>query len=526
MRTAAGSAARWLEPFGRLGSAAAGATGIVSVVAGTRKRAQAADAVIDEPVAEEPGSQASSIEPAGAVFVDLDRTLLTGASGLVLSEAMRAEGLFEGRPSLPGERLLYGVYEAVGESLPFMAMVRAAVRFVKGWPADSVRRAGELAAPQLLRLLAPYAPAVLDEHRRQGRMIVLATTSPYDLVAPFARTLGLDDVVATHYDERDGRYTGKIDGEFVWGVGKLAAVRRWAEEHHVDLGASFAYSDSVFDLPLLSSVGHPVAVHPDASLRVLAMLARWPVEHWDRPPGVVKVAGLEPYHVLRPFVRPEAFPYARFEVSGVERIPPTGPVLLAANHRSYFDVAALALVVARMGRPARFLGKKEVFDAPIIGSLARALGGICVDRKGEPGAALAEAERALRAGEPVVILPQGTIPRGRAFYEPTLRGKTGCARLAAATGAPVVPIGIWGTERVWPRRDRLPTVTAVRHPPKVTVRVGTPIDVTSVARRDPVAATATIMAAITAQLPPEARMRHRPSPEEIALATPPGQAVE
>jgi putative phosphoserine phosphatase/1-acylglycerol-3-phosphate O-acyltransferase len=452
--------------------------------------------------------------------------LLTGASGLVLGQAMRAEGLLDGRPSLPGERLFYGVYETVGETLPFMAMVRAAVRFVKGWPAEAVQRAGELAAPQLLELLAPYAPSVLDQHRRAGRRIVLATTSPFDLVAPFARMLRLDDVVATRYEAIDGRYTGRIDGEFVWGVGKLAAVRRWADGHGVDLAASYAYSDSFFDLPLLSSVGHPVAVQPDPSLRLFATVARWPVEHWDRPPGVWKVAGLEPYHLLRPFVRPEAFPYARFELSGTENIPDRGPVLLAANHRSYFDVAALALVVARMGRPARFLGKKEVFDAPLVGSLARALGGICVDRAGNPAAALEEAERALRAGEPVVILPQGTIPRGRAFYEPTLVGKTGCARLAAATDAPVVPIGIWGTEQVWPRRSRLPKVTEVRHPPTITVHVGAPIDVGPIARRDPVAATATIMAAITAQLPPEARVRRRPSPEEIALATPPGHRPE
>jgi putative phosphoserine phosphatase/1-acylglycerol-3-phosphate O-acyltransferase len=460
------------------------------------------------------------------VFLDLDRTLLAGASGLVLSTAMRAEGLFEGRVSLPGERIFYGVYEAVGESLPFMAMVRAAVRFVRGWPADSVRRAGEVAAPQLLELLQPYAPAVLAEHREAGRRLVLATTSPLDLVAPFARMLGVDDVVATRYEEVDGRYTGRIDGEFVWGVGKLAAVRRFADQHGVDLDASYAYSDSVFDVPLLSSVGHPVAVQPDPSLRLVAALARWPIAHWDRPPGVAKVAGLEAYHLLRPFVRPESFPYARFDIAGVERIPARGPVLLAANHRSYFDVVALALVAATAGRPVRFLGKKELFDAPLIGPLARSLGGICVDRAGEPAHALAEARRVLQAGEPVLILPQGTIPRGRAFFDPELRGKTGVARLAADTGAPVVPIGGWGTEQVWPRSARLPTVTTVLHPPTVRVRVGAPIDVAEAARRDPVAATGLVMSAISAELPLAARARHEPSAEELARAVPPGHRAE
>jgi len=85
-----------------------------------------------------PGSRA-------AVFVDLDRTLLRGASGLVLSAAMHVEGLFEGRRSLPGERIVYGLYDLMGESLAFMAMVRLAPRFVRGWPVEAVCRAGELA---------------------------------------------------------------------------------------------------------------------------------------------------------------------------------------------------------------------------------------------------------------------------------------------------------------------------------------------------------------------------------------------
>ncbi|MDA8266913.1 MAG: HAD-IB family hydrolase [Actinomycetota bacterium] len=459
----------------------------------------------------------------GAVFVDLDRTLLSGASGLVLSAAMRVEGLFEGRPNLPGERFFYGVYDALGESLPFMAMVRAAARFVRGWPVESVQRAGELAAPELLEILQPYAPGVLAEHRSAGRRIVLATTSPVDLVAPFARLLGFDDVIATRYDSEDGRYTGRIEGSFVWGVGKLTAVRKWAREHAVDLSASHAYSDSVFDVPLLRSIGHPHAVQPDIRLRMVATMARWPIEHWDRPAGVPKVAGLETYHLLRLVVRPESFPYARFDLDGIENIPVRGPVLLAANHRSYFDVVALAIVAARLGRPVRFLGKREVFDAPGLGWIARALGGIPVDRDNDPARALGAARQALQAGEPVLIMPQGTIPRGRAFFDPTLHGKTGCARLAAMTGAPVVPIGLWGTEAVWPRAARVPAVTAVAKPPTVRIRVGPPIDVASEAASDPVAATERLMAAIASQLPPEAGDVRSPSDSEVERAMPPGR---
>ncbi len=454
-----------------------------------------------------------------AVFVDLDRTLLRGPSGLVLSAAMHAEGLFEGRRSLPGERLFYAAYDLLGESLPFMAMVRAAPNFVRGWPVESVVRAGTLAAAELARLVQPYAPAALAEHRAAGRRLVLATTTPVDLVRPFAELMGFDDVIATRYARRDDHYTGGIDGEFVWSTGKRDAVRRFAAEHGVDLGESHAYSDSVFDMPLLRIVGHPHVVNPDRRLRALAALQRWPVENWDRPAGVPKVLGLEPYHVLRPVVRPELFPYARFDITGVELVPDHGPALLAANHRSYFDVAALALVAARMGRPARFLAKKELFDAPVIGQIARALGGICVDRGSGSDAPLREARRALEAGEVVVILPQGTIPRGPAFFDPVLKGKTGVARLAAMTGAPVVPVGLWGTEAVWPRSSRLPDVTNVLHPPHVTVRVGKAVDLSLT---DAVADTAAVMDAVVALLPAEARRRHVPTPEELARTYPPG----
>ena len=165
--------------------------------------------------------------PAAAVFVDLDRTLLRGASGLALSAAMHAEGLFEGRHSLPGERLLYGLYDVMGESLAFMGMVRVAPRFARGWPIESVCRAGELAAPELAELVQPYAPGVLAEHRAAGRLLVLTTTTPVDLITPFAAVLGFDHVVATRYARSEGRYTGGIDGDFVWSTGKLAAVRRW-----------------------------------------------------------------------------------------------------------------------------------------------------------------------------------------------------------------------------------------------------------------------------------------------------------
>jgi putative phosphoserine phosphatase/1-acylglycerol-3-phosphate O-acyltransferase len=396
--------------------------------------------------------------------------------------------------------------------------VRAAARVAKGWRQDQVQAAGKRAVPELTELVAPFAPQYLAAFREAGHLLVLSTTTPVDMITPFAEAMGFDAVIATTYETKDGRYTGRLYEGFVWGTGKLKAVRAWGEGEGIDLDDCHACSDSVFDTPLLASVGSPHAVNPDPSLTVIATARRWPIEYWDRPPGVPSMMGLEPYHLLRPFVRPSFFPYARFDLTGVDHIPSKGPVLLAANHRSYFDVAALALVAARLGRPVRFLGKKEIFDAPVVGTIARAIGGIPVDRGSGSDQPLRAAEAALRAGEVVIVLPQGTIPRGEAFFDPDLKGKTGTARLAAATGAVVVPVGVWGTEKVWARSARTPDVTLVRHPPRVTVRVGQPL---TLSLTDAIADTATIMAGIAALLPEESRVRHEPTAEELARTKPP-----
>ena len=453
-----------------------------------------------------------------AVFIDLDRTLLCHASGQILNRALVKEGVLPEGRSLPGDKLLYSVNDRLGENLVSMSLVRAAARVARGWRQDQVQAAGRRAVAALSELVAPFAPQRLAAFRAEGHRLVLSTTTPVDMIAPFAEAIGFDDLIATAYETKDGRYTGRLYEGFVWGTGKLRAVREWADDKGIDLADCHACSDSIFDVPLLSSVGSPHAVNPDPSLTVVATARRWPIEHWDRPPGVPNMLGLEPYHVLRPFVRKLSFPYARFDISGVEHVPSRGPVLLASNHRSYFDVAALALVAREIGRPVRFLAKREIFDAPVVGLVARAIGGIAVDRGSGSGEPLRHAEAALKAGEVVIVLPQGTIPRGHDFFDPELHGKTGTARLAATTGATVVPVGLWGTERVWPRSARLPDFTLVRNPPKVTVRVGRPVPLSLT---DAKADTETIMRAISALLPAEARVRHEPTPEELARTKPP-----
>ena len=250
---------------------------------------------------------------------------------------------------------------------------------------------------------------------------------------------------------------------------------RGRNDNGIDLAASHAYSDSFFDLPLFRAVGHPHPLNADPRLAAVALARRWPLEHWDRPPGIPSVVGFEPYHLVRPFFRPEAFPYARFDIRGMEHVPgrarccwpPTTAAISTWPPSAWWPPAWADRCASWPSRRSSTHRSWAAWPGPSAAS--RSTGGAGRrTRCGGPSAAL-------RAGEVVIVLPQGTIPRGEAFFDPVLHGHTGAARLAAETGAPVIPIGLWGTEQVWPRSSRVPNLAALPAPPRVTVTVGPPV---------------------------------------------------
>ena len=136
----------------------------------------------------------------------------------------------------------------------------------RGDPSRAVSGAAEQVADRLVSMVQPFADASFAAHREAGRPIVLATTTPYDLVKPFADKLGLDDVIATRYGvDANGNYDGTLVGPFVWSAGKLEAITAWAAERDIDLADSYAYSDSVYDTPMLDAVGFPTVGQPGSA---------------------------------------------------------------------------------------------------------------------------------------------------------------------------------------------------------------------------------------------------------------------
>lgn len=152
--------------------------------------------------------------------------------------------------------------------------------------------------------------------------------------------------------------------------------------------------------------------------------------------------------IVYPGAKAVFWPWLRFglrwTIEGTECIPPEGPVILASNHVSYLDPLTLAYVADRRGRRVRYMAKAELFEKRGLGALLRAGGQIPVERgKESVSGALSAAFEALARGECVAVFPEGTISED---LEP-MRGKSGTARLAQRSGAPVVPVGLWGTHR-------------------------------------------------------------------------------
>lgn len=139
----------------------------------------------------------------------------------------------------------------------------------------------------------------------------------------------------------------------------------------------------------------------------------------------------------------------RQRIVALDRVPAGGPAILAPNHVSVLDGPVLAMVVARHGRPVRFLVTSGAFKIPVVGLVLRLFRQIPVRRGEQNAGALDEAIVTVRRGALAGVFPEGRVndPPARALQ----RGRTGLARVALATGAPVIPVGIWGTQARWPR---------------------------------------------------------------------------
>ncbi|WP_433014341.1 HAD family hydrolase [Kribbella sp. CA-294648] len=152
-----------------------------------------------------------------------------------------------------------------------------------GWDVQTVRA---IVADTLDHIVDPMiydeAVTLIEQHRAAGLDIVIVSSSGAEVVEPIGAKLGADKVIATRMVVADGKYTGEIS-EYAYGPHKATAITALAAAEGYDLQASYAYSDSITDEPMLAAVGHPYAVNPDKALRRLAITRDWPVLDFSRP---------------------------------------------------------------------------------------------------------------------------------------------------------------------------------------------------------------------------------------------------
>jgi len=219
-----------------------------------------------------------------AAFFDLDKTVVAKSSTLAFGKPLYKEGLITPAIALKGAYAQMA-YSLLGANDERMEKSRVALlELTKGWEADRVQR---LVRETLQEIIDPliYAEALelFEEHRSAGRDLYLVSSSGEEVVVPLAEYLGVPHVIATKAGVDDeGRYDGTLDF-YCYAEGKAVAIHAEAEARGIDLSASYAYSDSVTDVPMLEAVGHPVAVNPDKELRKLAEERDWEIRDFQQP---------------------------------------------------------------------------------------------------------------------------------------------------------------------------------------------------------------------------------------------------
>lgn len=218
-----------------------------------------------------------------AAFFDLDKTIIAKSSTLAFSKPFFAGGLINRRSVLRSAYAQF-VFALSGADADQMAKMRAYLtELSSGWDVQTVR---DIVADTLRSIVDPlvYGEAVdlIALHHSLGRDVVIISASGTEVVEPIGALLGADRVIATRLVEEAGHYTGEIEF-YAYGEGKAEAMQELANEYGYDLAASYAYSDSETDIPMLQAVGHAHAVNPDKVLRRAAMENEWPILQFARP---------------------------------------------------------------------------------------------------------------------------------------------------------------------------------------------------------------------------------------------------
>lgn len=218
-----------------------------------------------------------------AAFFDLDKTVIAKSSTLAFSRPFFQEGLINRRAVLKSAYAQF-MFMLAGADADQMDRMRSHLTALcTDWDVEQVRSIVDETLHDIVDpLVYKEATELIAEHRARGNDVVVVSASGEEVVTPIAKMIGATHSVGSRMVVRDGRYTGDIDF-YCYGEQKAVAATEFAAKYGYDLSECFAYSDSVTDLPLLETVGHPTVVNPDRQLRKAAVLRGWPVLTFSDP---------------------------------------------------------------------------------------------------------------------------------------------------------------------------------------------------------------------------------------------------
>jgi len=217
--------------------------------------------------------------PVSLAIFDLDNTLLAGDSDYLWGEFLVEKGIVDGQSYRQANERFYEQYRDgcldIAEFLYFALKPLAdnPPELLYAWREEFVEE-------KIKPILLPAARAVIEQHREAGDLPLVITATNRFVTEPIVRLYGIEHLIATTPEFRDGRYTGRFEGTPCFQAGKVKRLDEWMDLNDHALQDSWFYSDSYNDLPLLSKVSNPVAVDPDEALLAIAQENGWPVMSW------------------------------------------------------------------------------------------------------------------------------------------------------------------------------------------------------------------------------------------------------
>lgn len=216
-----------------------------------------------------------------AAFFDLDRTLMAGSSGLHWARAAHRAGLV-GRRQMTSDAWANFKFRLRGSTDEETEAVKQRLgEFLEGRRVKDFERLGHQVLAGVLPRMYERMLETAYNHQDEGRPVYICTAATQDMADTLALVLGFDGAAGSRLGKRDGLYTGRFEGAFCYGEGKPIRMREIAERDGLDLAASWAYSDSASDLPMLRAVGNAVVVNPDPELARVAAEEGWDVMRFE-----------------------------------------------------------------------------------------------------------------------------------------------------------------------------------------------------------------------------------------------------